>query len=236
MVYNCKRDNQIKNNEYLLKICAIGSGNTGKTLFIRKFAENKFDTNYLPTLGVDITTKKINVGNNQVKLILVDTAGQEFFGKLRPSYYRGASAGLIFCNINDRKSIEAIPNWLTEFEKHLSYRTHVPMGIVVIKGWKYSPRRRKKKEIKQSLTIRDRILNQCRVIFRRKSQHVLSTIKVSKRRRRNAEINSVSHLTNIQLVRYLADLNQMNLFCIRVDDCKAIEECFVSMARQVITR
>ncbi len=110
------------------------------------------------------------------------------------------------------------------------------MGIVVIRGWKYTQRRQKKKEIKTSLTIRDRILNQCKHIFRKKSQRALSTVKAPKRQRRKAEINSVSHLTNIQLARFIADLYQMNLFSIKVDNCKAIEECFVSMARQVITR
>ncbi|MHA2073692.1 MAG: Rab family GTPase [Candidatus Hodarchaeales archaeon] len=105
-------------NEYLLKICAIGSGSVGKTSLIRRFAEGKFTTNYLPTLGVDITTKKIQVDNSNVKLILVDTAGQEFFGKLRPSYYRGASACLIMFALNEKTSFDAIPDWLDEFRKH----------------------------------------------------------------------------------------------------------------------
>ncbi|MFX0181704.1 MAG: Rab family GTPase [Candidatus Hodarchaeota archaeon] len=106
-------------NEYLLKICAIGSGSVGKTSLIRRFAEGKFETNYLPTLGVDITTKKIHIDDNQVKLILVDTAGQEFFGKLRPSYYRGASACLIMFALNDKKSFDSVPEWLAEFRKHI---------------------------------------------------------------------------------------------------------------------
>ncbi len=103
----------------MLKICAIGSGSVGKTSLIRRFAEGKFTTNYLPTLGVDITTKQIQVGSNNIKLILVDTAGQEFFGKLRPSYYRGASACLIMFALNEKSSFEAIPDWLAEFRKHI---------------------------------------------------------------------------------------------------------------------
>ena len=106
-------------SEYLLKICAIGSGNVGKTSLIRRYAEDKFDGNYLPTLGVDITTKKITVKDTQAKLILVDTAGQEFFGKLRPNYYRGASACLILFALNDRKTFTDVPNWLDEFRKHI---------------------------------------------------------------------------------------------------------------------
>ncbi len=114
--------------EYLLKICAIGSGSVGKTSLIRRFAEGKFTTNYLPTLGVDITTKQIQVDANNVKLILVDTAGQEFFGKLRPSYYRGASACLIMFALNEKPSYVAIPDWLAEFRKHIP-DSSVPIAL-----------------------------------------------------------------------------------------------------------
>ena len=93
-----------------------------------KFVENKFDTNYLPTLGVDITTKRIVVNNSPVKLILVDTAGQEFFGKLRPSYYRGASACSIFFDRNDRLSFQEVPNWIAEFAKYVP--NPVPLALV----------------------------------------------------------------------------------------------------------
>lgn len=115
-------------DEYLLKICAIGSGSVGKTSLIRRFAEGKFTTNYLPTLGVDITTKQVRVDDNNIKLILVDTAGQEFFGKLRPSYYRGASACLIMFALNEKPSYDAIPDWLAEFRKHIP-ETSVPIAL-----------------------------------------------------------------------------------------------------------
>lgn len=107
------------NEEYLLKLVAIGSGNVGKTSLIRRYAEGKFTRNYLPTLGVDITTKKIEVENKIVKLILVDTAGQEFFGKLRPNYYKGASGCLIMFALNDRKTFDEVPKWFIEFRKNV---------------------------------------------------------------------------------------------------------------------
>ncbi len=118
-------------NEYLLKICAIGSSNSEKTRIIRRFAEGKFTTNYLPTLGVDITTKKIQVDDNNIKLILVDTAGQEFFGKLRPSYYRGASACTIFFSLNKRETFHAVPLWLKEFRKHIP-GSSIPISLIAV--------------------------------------------------------------------------------------------------------
>lgn len=126
-----RRESSAAKNEYLLKICAIGSGSVGKSSLIRRFAVGKFETNYLPTLGVDITTKMIQVNNACVKLIIVDTAGQEFFGKLRPSYYRGASACSLFFDKSDLKTFESIPDWLAEFRKHIPDMS-IPIALVGI--------------------------------------------------------------------------------------------------------
>ena len=111
---------------HLLKVCCLGDGK--KTEVIRQFAENKFDTNYLPTLGVDITTKQTNFHGLQIKLILVDTASQEFFGKLRPSYYRGASGGILFFDLaQDQATVSTLTNWIGEFQKTTG---DVPIALV----------------------------------------------------------------------------------------------------------
>ena len=68
-------------SEYLLKICIIGSCGQLKTNLVRHYAGDKFDGNYIPTLGVDITTKKEFIKDTQTKLILVDTPPQKFYGK-----------------------------------------------------------------------------------------------------------------------------------------------------------
>ena len=116
-------------NEFLFKIVLIGSGKVDKTSLIRRYADIKFDKSYLPTHGVDITTKKIIIENYNVKLILVDTAGQEFFGKLRPSYYRGASACIIFFDKQDRDSFNDIPKWYEEFRQY-THSPQVPIAVV----------------------------------------------------------------------------------------------------------
>lgn len=103
--------------DYVMKICALGSGNVGKTSLIRRYTEGKFSHNYLPTLGVDITTKRIIVNHHQVKLILADTGGQEFFGKIRANYYIGALGCILVFTLNDRKSFNAVPSWMEEFRK-----------------------------------------------------------------------------------------------------------------------
>ena len=102
-------------DEWILKICSIGSYNVGKTSLILRYVENKFGQSYLPTLGVEVTTKRLNVDGNQVKLILMDTAGQEKFGLLRKTYYEGSSSALIVYDVTRRETFEAVNDWIHEF-------------------------------------------------------------------------------------------------------------------------
>lgn len=120
--------------EYLCKICIIGIPDKLKTTMVRIFTEGKFSQDYLPSLGVDITTKQIQINNNNVKLILVDTSGKEFFGKDRPSYYRGASAAIITFDKGDRDSFMTVKKWYKEFVNEIDRvkkpRFQVPIALV----------------------------------------------------------------------------------------------------------
>ena len=99
----------------ILKICAAGSYGVGKTSLIRRYAENKFSTSYTPTIGVDITTKRVTVNNQQIKLLLVDTAGQEYFGKIRKTYFEGAFSCIIVYDITRRESFIEVDRWISDF-------------------------------------------------------------------------------------------------------------------------
>ncbi|MHA2109641.1 MAG: hypothetical protein ACW99R_18180 [Candidatus Hodarchaeales archaeon] len=120
-----------EDNEYLLKICIIGKKSEINSQFGRLIATGFFDVDYSPTLGVDIPTRRITVDGDQVKLIIVITAGEEFFGQLRPSYYRGASAAVILFDKGDRKSLMGIVDLLNEFKSYIV--PPVPIALVGIK-------------------------------------------------------------------------------------------------------
>ena len=112
-----------------MKICIIGNPDELKTEFIQRFTEGKFTSGPSPTPGVDFTSKKIKVDNNNIKLILVDTAGHEFFRKLRPSYYRGASALIITYDKGDKPSFERVKEWYREFRKYRSDKS-IPITLL----------------------------------------------------------------------------------------------------------
>ncbi|MHA1975666.1 MAG: Rab family GTPase [Candidatus Hodarchaeales archaeon] len=102
-------------DQYVLKICSSGSYQVGKTSLIRRYAEEAFSSNYMPTIGVDITSKVITVNNQEVKLILHDTAGQEYFGKLRRFYYEGSVGCLIVYDITRRETFESLEYWINDY-------------------------------------------------------------------------------------------------------------------------
>ena len=102
-------------DKYVLKICSSGSYQVGKTSLIRRYAEGTFASNYMPTIGVDITSKLITVNNQQVKLILHDTAGQEVFGRLRRFYYEGSVGCLVIYDITRRDTFESVEHWVADY-------------------------------------------------------------------------------------------------------------------------
>lgn len=116
-------------DEWLLKICSIGSFHVGKTSLIRRYAENKFETDYLPTIGVDITSKRIVLNEQKIKLILVDTAGQEAFGRIRRSYYRGCVGCLAVYDITRRETFEELEFWINDFNS-VKKTEFIPISII----------------------------------------------------------------------------------------------------------
>ncbi|MFX1508034.1 MAG: hypothetical protein ACFFDC_18270 [Promethearchaeota archaeon] len=111
----------------LLKICLIGYPSELKNDWVHRFAEGKFTTSYLPTQGVDILTKQIQVNGNDIKLILVDIASQDCYRKSRPSYYQGSSAAVITFDKSNSDSFNAVKDWYKEIKNiHLS----IPIALV----------------------------------------------------------------------------------------------------------
>ena len=106
-------------DELVMKFNSVGSYRVGKTSLIRRYAENKFTSDYLPTLGVDITVKRLKINHKQntfnVRLVLMDTAGQEQFGGLRNTYFQGAAGCIAVYDVTRRESFDDLNRWITDF-------------------------------------------------------------------------------------------------------------------------
>ncbi|MFX0170800.1 MAG: hypothetical protein ACFE9L_02665 [Candidatus Hodarchaeota archaeon] len=106
-------------SEYLLKICVLSKSFDLQKKMVNVFqALAKFDDLTVASTGVDVRTKHIKIGEENIKLIIVITQSSEFFGKLRPSYYRGASASVILFDKSDLESFNVAEDRLKEIRKY----------------------------------------------------------------------------------------------------------------------
>ena len=83
-------------NDLTFKIITLGDSGVGKKAIIRRFVFNTFEINKLSTIGVNFSFKDVRLKNGKnVKLKLIDTAGQERYKSVSKSYFRNAD-GVLF--------------------------------------------------------------------------------------------------------------------------------------------
>ena len=104
-------------NELFYKILILGDTAVGKTCVLTRYTDNRFEKNYLSTIGIDYKLKNIKLDNGQaVKLQIWDTIGQEHFRAITKNYYKGAQGIILIYDITDRETFENVRNWITSIK------------------------------------------------------------------------------------------------------------------------
>lgn len=85
-----------------------------------RFVSGKFGTLHEPTVGALFLTKKISIPNYIAKFEIWDTAGQEKFHALIPTYYRNAQAAVVVFDITNYQSFERAQKWVNELLERAS--------------------------------------------------------------------------------------------------------------------
>ena len=96
------------------KLIFLGDQGTGKSSILNRFVDDKFDETYQATIGLDFQSKNIQIDNQDIHLLLYDTAGQEKFRSLIPMYTREANIIILVYDISRKESFSHIPNWINE--------------------------------------------------------------------------------------------------------------------------
>jgi Ras-related protein Rab-6A len=93
------------------KVVLLGSSGAGKTSLVCRFIRSEFDKDYSPTVGIDFFTKPVQVRGQTVNLQIWDTAGQEQFRSLIPSYIRESSIAIIVYDVSVPSSFDDAKGW-----------------------------------------------------------------------------------------------------------------------------
>ncbi len=101
------------------KVIVIGDPSVGKTSTILKYTQGAFKKSYIPTIGTNITEKKVVIDKHLVQLILWDIAGQSKFSSLRDKFYLGANGVILVFDLTNLKSFENIPLWYEDLKRNI---------------------------------------------------------------------------------------------------------------------
>jgi len=114
-----------------VKLVIVGDGAVGKTCLLICYAQNDFPVDYVPTVFENYTATRKR-GNEDIKIHLWDTAGQEEYDRLRPLSYPGADVVLLCFSTISQSSYEAIRDkWAPEVNHYIPDIPHILVGTKI---------------------------------------------------------------------------------------------------------
>lgn len=99
-----------------IKVLIVGDSGVGKTVFVNRHRNGEFTTNYIATIGVEITPLYFETTKGRVGLNIWDCAGQEKFRDLRQDY-QGAQAAILMFDVSSKISYRNLNFWYNEIRK-----------------------------------------------------------------------------------------------------------------------
>ena len=108
-----------KKEEMIYKIILLGSIDSGKTRFIRRYADNIDDSNILTSKGQNYKTKRVILNGGERAIIQIyDTASDKLFkNAILGSYAKEVNGFIIMYNRTWRESFEIAKNWLRDLKE-----------------------------------------------------------------------------------------------------------------------
>lgn len=97
-----ERKKNLHEYDEMIKVMIIGDMNVGKTSFLNRFCYGTYKKKIQSTVGLDYGQKITRIMENRVNVQLWDTAGQEKFKSLTPSFYRSAMAVIVMLSVDNR--------------------------------------------------------------------------------------------------------------------------------------
>jgi len=98
----------IEEKAFRFKIIVCGDPAVGKTSTILRFTDRAFKRTYIPTIGVNITEKKMVYKNGSIVFIIWDIAGQSKFQRMRRHFYQGADGILLVYDLTREDTLKSI--------------------------------------------------------------------------------------------------------------------------------
>ena len=104
--------------ELAIKIVMLGESGVGKTNLLLRYLKDTFESNQVPTIGMDFHSKEIRMEGNIVKAQFWDTAGQEKYRSIARQYFKAAHGVLLVYDTSTRESFAKTRSWLEQITEN----------------------------------------------------------------------------------------------------------------------
>ena len=115
--------------QIVVKVVVLGDPQVGKTALVDRFSTGSFANDYKLTLGVNITIRRITIGDTEIAFQIHDIAGHAFFSEVRPNFYIGSGGAVLVYDLTRPETLPSLTEWRNEF-----YRNCDETSPVVILG------------------------------------------------------------------------------------------------------
>ena len=104
------------NYDLNFKLILIGDAGVGKSCITTRATKDYFDDSYVTTIGFDFFSLNVMINEQNIKLQIWDTCGQEIYRSLISSFYRNSSLAFLVYSIDSYESFINLKNWLNELK------------------------------------------------------------------------------------------------------------------------
>ena len=102
-----------------IRIGLLGDAEVGKTSIMKSLIDEEFDSECLPTIGLDKFEKKECLeGGKEIKLIVWDTSGQERFRSLALKALKHIDGIVLVFDVTNKQSFDNLDEWIAIIRKN----------------------------------------------------------------------------------------------------------------------
>ncbi|ORX63981.1 P-loop containing nucleoside triphosphate hydrolase protein [Anaeromyces robustus] len=102
-----------------LKILALGDSFVGKSTLIKAYCEEKFISDYIPTIGIDFGVRTTKIEDVEIKINFWDVAGDPLYYEVRNEFYKDTHGIMLVFDLSVRKTFEDLIQWLAEINRFI---------------------------------------------------------------------------------------------------------------------
>lgn len=113
-----------------VKLIIIGDTACGKSKLVERFLLDDYEQRQLSTYALTMYRHKATIDNRQVKIDIWDTAGQEQYNSLHPSFYFMANCCVLVFDVTRKQTYDNLKRWYAEIAQHCP---NVPTVLVANK-------------------------------------------------------------------------------------------------------